>query len=91
MAITIRDLKGGAAATGKADGGRAGAAAAAARPPIKRNIASLVGGVVIAAGCFVLWVLVASELTQWPPGIGVVAAGAAVALAIGIWIRVADL
>ena len=27
--------------------------------PRKRNIASLVGGIVIAVGCFVLWVLVA--------------------------------
>ena len=57
--------------------------------PIKRNIASLVGGVVIAAGCFVLCLLVASELTAvtWP----VVLGAAAFALAIGVWIRIADL
>jgi len=57
--------------------------------PVKRNIASLVGGVVIAAGCFVLCLLVASELTTvtWP----VVLCAAALALAIGVWIRVADL
>ena len=66
-------------------GARPGAA------PVKRNIASLVGGVVIAAGCFVLWVLVASQLTQWPPSLPVVAAGALAALAVGAWIRVADL
>jgi len=57
--------------------------------PIKRNVASLVGGVVIAAGCFVLCLLVASELTvvAWP----VVLGAAIFALTVGIWIRVADL
>ena len=59
--------------------------------PRKRNIASLVGGVVIAAGCFVLWVLVASQLTQWPPSVPLLASGLVVALAIGFWIRLADL
>jgi hypothetical protein len=60
-------------------------------PPIKRNIASLVGGVVIAIGCFVLWVLVASELTHWPPSLATLAAGLLVAVGIGVWIRLADL
>ena len=57
--------------------------------PIKRNIASLVGGVVIALGCFVLCLLVASELTvvTWP----VVLGAATLDLAIGAWIRIADL
>jgi len=57
--------------------------------PIKRNVASLVGGVVIAAGCFVLSLLVASELTAvtWP----VILGAAAFAVVIGVWIRVADL
>jgi len=61
----------------------------AGRAPVKRNIASLVGGFVIAGGCFVLWLLVASELTAltWP----VMLCGLLVALAIGVWIRVADL
>ena len=70
MAITVRDIKPGAA-------------------PVKRNVASLVGGVVIAVGCFVLCLLVASELTAitWP----VVLGAAVFALAIGVWIRVADL
>ena len=36
-------------------------------PPRQRNIASLVGGFVIAGGCFVLFVLVAGQLTHWPP------------------------
>jgi hypothetical protein len=59
--------------------------------PRKRNIASLVGGVVIALGCFVLWILVASQLTQWPPSLLLVASGCVAALAIGCWIRLADL
>jgi hypothetical protein len=59
--------------------------------PRKRNIASLVGGVVIAGGCFLLWLLVASQLTQWPPTLPLVVSGAIVALAIGCWIRLADL
>jgi hypothetical protein len=59
--------------------------------PRKRNIASLVGGYVIAIGSFVLWILCASQLTQWPPSIVVIAAGLVVAVAIGVWIRLADL
>ena len=57
----------------------------------QRNVASLVGGVVIAMGCFALWLLVAAELTQWPPNAGAFASGLAVALGVGIWIRLADL
>ena len=76
MAITVRDMQ----------PGRTTAPGAA---PIKRNIASLVGGIVIAVGCFVLCLLVASELTAvtWP----VVLGAAIFALAVGVWIRVADL
>jgi lipopolysaccharide export LptBFGC system permease protein LptF len=59
--------------------------------PRQRNIASLVGGFVIAFGCFVLFVLVASQLTQWPPSPSLWVLGALVAVAIGVWIRVADL
>ena len=59
--------------------------------PRQRNIASLVGGFVIAGGCFVLWVLVASQLTQWPPGPLSWLTGAVMAAAVGVWIRVADL
>jgi hypothetical protein len=59
--------------------------------PRKRNIASLVGGVVIAVGCFVLWLLVTSQLTQWPPSLPLAGAGLLVALAVGVWIRLADL
>ena len=59
--------------------------------PRKRNIASLVGGVVIAVGCFILWVLVAGQLTQFPTSMPVIVSGLIVALAIGCWIRLADL
>lgn len=57
--------------------------------PVKRNVASLVGGYVIALGWFALSLLVASELTPLTPL--VIGASAAVALGVGIWIRVADL
>ena len=59
--------------------------------PRKRNIASLVGGYVIAIGCFVLWMLCASQLTQWPASVPLIVAGAVIALGIGFWIRLADL
>ena len=61
------------------------------RKPRKRNIASLVGGVVIAVGCFVLWVLVVSQLTQWPPSLPLLVSGLVLALGVGCWIRLADL
>jgi hypothetical protein len=61
------------------------------RAPRKRNIASLVGGYVIAIGSFVLWILCASQLTQWPPSLPAIAAGLLVAIAVGVWIRLADL
>jgi lipopolysaccharide export LptBFGC system permease protein LptF len=57
---------------------------------IKRNVASLVGGIVIAIGVFILWVLVTGTMgyaPTWP----VLALGALVAAAAGIWVRVADL
>jgi lipopolysaccharide export LptBFGC system permease protein LptF len=59
--------------------------------PRQRNIASLVGGFVIAFGCFVLFMLVAGQLTHWPPIPLLWVLGALLATAIGIWIRVADL
>jgi hypothetical protein len=61
------------------------------RVPRKRNVASLVGGYVIAVGCFVLWILCASQLTQWPPTMPVIGTGLVVAVAVGVWIRLADL
>ena len=61
------------------------------RAPRKRNVASLVGGYVIAIGCFVLWILCAAQLTQWPPSVAAISAGLVVAIAVGLWIRLADL
>ena len=56
---------------------------------IKRNIASLVGGIAIAIGVFVLWMLVTSQL-GWT-GAGAVIVGLAFAGAVGGYIRLADL
>ncbi len=56
---------------------------------LKRNIASLVGGFVIAIGVFVLWMLVTST-AGWS-GTGATAAGLAVAALVGGYIRLADL
>jgi hypothetical protein len=59
--------------------------------PAQRNIASLVGGYVIALGCFVLFMLVASQLAGGLPGWPAMTVGAALAAATGVWIRLADL
>ena len=59
--------------------------------PKQRNIASLVGGFVIAAGCFVLWTLVASQIAGGMPSAAIIATGAVFAIAVGVWIRLADL
>jgi len=59
--------------------------------PRQRNIASLVGGYVIAFGCFVLFVLVASQLSSGLPAWPTIALGAVFAAAVGVWIRLADL
>jgi hypothetical protein len=59
--------------------------------PARRNIASLVGGVAIGVGCLILWLLVASELTGHTFSLPVLGGGIAVALAIGVWTRLADL
>jgi hypothetical protein len=59
--------------------------------PVRRDTASLVGGMVIAIGCFVLWLLVANQLMQGMISAPVIIAGAIVATVIGIWIRLADL
>jgi hypothetical protein len=59
--------------------------------PIRRDIASLIGGILIAIGCFILWFLVASQLANAMPTRPIIVFGALVSVAIGIWIRVADL
>ena len=56
---------------------------------IKRNIASLFGGIVIAGVVFVLWMLVARELGY--QGTAVLISGARVAVATGAYVRLADL
>jgi hypothetical protein len=56
---------------------------------IKRNIASLFGGIVIAGVVFVLWMLVTRELGY--QGTAVLVSGALVAVATGAYVRLADL
>jgi hypothetical protein len=53
---------------------------------IKRNIASLVGGIFVAIFVFVLWLLVLDG-----HGLVEVVSGLIVAAALGIWVRLADL
>ena len=57
----------------------------------KKNIASLVGGFVIAGGCFVLWVLVVGEIAGAAPGVWAFVSGGVFAAVVGVWIRAADL
>ena len=52
----------------------------------KRNIASLVGGIAIAIGVFVLWVLCAGGATPLSVLTGLLAAAA-----VGAYVRLADL
>jgi hypothetical protein len=56
---------------------------------IKRNIASLFGGIVIAGVVFVLWMLVTRELGY--QGTATLVSGALVAVATGAYVRLADL
>lgn len=53
---------------------------------IKRSVASLVGGIVIAIFVFVLWLLVLGS-----HGPVEIASGVVVASLLGIWVRLADL
>ncbi|HYM03219.1 MAG TPA: hypothetical protein VET85_09755 [Stellaceae bacterium] len=53
---------------------------------LKRSTASLVGGVAVAIGVLVLWLLLADSLAP-----GVVAIGLVLAAAVGTWVRLADL
>lgn len=52
---------------------------------IKRSVASLIGGIVIAIFVFVLWLLL---FGQGPVAIG---SGLLVSLLLGVWVRLADL
>ena len=61
----------------------------ASRQSVTTGKASLVGGVVVAIACLILWLAVTRELgLQGPVWLG---AGLLVAAAAGIWTRLADL
>jgi hypothetical protein len=64
--------------------------AAPPRGRIKRNIASLIGGIAVSIGIFILWLLVAEELGYALTPI-TVGSGLLAAAAVGIWVRLADL
>lgn len=53
---------------------------------IKRNVASLVGGIFIALFVFALWMLLVGT-----PGPTEIAVGVLIAAALGVWVRLADL
>jgi len=53
---------------------------------LKRSTASLVGGIAVAVGVFVLWLLLAGSADPANLAIGLV-----LAAAIGAWVRLADL
>ena len=53
---------------------------------IKRSIASLVGGIAIAIAAMILWILLVG--TQSVP---LTVLGVIIALAAGVWVRLADL
>jgi hypothetical protein len=62
------------------------AKAGATATSVKRSRASLIGGVATGIGVFILVVLLAGE-----PGVATIAAGFAAALAVAVWVRLADL
>jgi hypothetical protein len=53
---------------------------------LKRNIASLIGGIAVAAGVLILWLLLAGSLAP-----DTIAVGLVLAMAAGAWVRLADL
>ena len=58
---------------------------------IKRTRASLVGGIIVAAGVFVLWVLIAEKLGYAATRAPVLTGGAVLGALVGAWVRLADL
>ncbi|MBV9523969.1 MAG: hypothetical protein JO010_14305 [Alphaproteobacteria bacterium] len=54
--------------------------------PAKRSVASLIGGIAVAIGIFILWLVVTA-----PVSASTVIPGAVLAGAIGFWVRLADL
>jgi hypothetical protein len=59
------------------------------RARIKSGNASLIGGIVVGIATFVLWLAIARDAGAGTPGWTV--AGMFVAVAVGTWIRLADL
>lgn len=53
---------------------------------LKRSMPSLIGGIVVAIFVFILWLLVAGSTSPTA-----IIAGAAAAIAVGAWVRLADL
>ena len=53
---------------------------------LKRNVASLIGGIAVAGGVLILWLLLAGNLAP-----GTIAVGLVLATAAGAWVRLADL
>jgi len=53
---------------------------------LKRSQASLVGGIACGVGVMILYLLLAGDVTA-----GHLAIGAAIGLALGTWVRLADL
>ncbi len=53
---------------------------------LKRSVASLVGGIAVAAGVLALWLLLAGSLAPASIAVGLV-----LATAVGAWVRLADL
>lgn len=62
------------------------AKAGATATSLKRSRASLVGGIATGVGVFILVVLLAGELSPVS-----IAAGLGTALAVAVWVRLADL
>ena len=59
--------------------------------PPERSAASLVGGIIIAAAAFALALLVLREALGAMPGAGVIGIALLLAIALGVWVRLADL
>jgi hypothetical protein len=53
---------------------------------LKRSVASLVGGIAVASGVLILWLLLADSLQP-----GSIAVGLVLATAVAAWVRLADL
>jgi len=53
---------------------------------LKRSLASLVGGIAVALGVLLLWLLLADSLQPASIAVGLV-----LAIAVGAWVRLADL